>query len=96
MPDRIECATDFDIGYAIGSLSARKDLFSTVDVIREILGHYHRDVGIPAGSSPNALFGKKLSRHEEAFRLVRDHPDRDAPDDDGEPTTSAYWRPRPR
>jgi hypothetical protein len=94
MTNPIANATRFDIGYAIGWLSAKQETFSTVDVIRTILGRYHRDNGIPGGLSANAAFGKLLSAHQEEFRIERVPPDRNVPDDENVDTKSAIWRSR--
>jgi hypothetical protein len=67
--------------------------FSTIDVIRRILGEYNCDKDTPAGSSPNALFGKRLSNNATQYRIERDQPDRSSKDDEGNPTTTAFWRP---
>ena len=96
MTNPIANVEPFDIGYAIGWLSANQETFSTVDIIRKILDLYPRDVGVPGGSSANAAFGKRLSANQEAYRIVRVPPDKNVPDDDGVNTKSAIWRPRPR
>lgn len=89
----INDASDYEVGYAIGFLSARGEEFSTIDVIRKILGTYLCDQGVPAAESPNALFGKFLSANAADLKIERLLPDRPAQDDEGNRTTTAYWRP---
>ncbi len=94
MARTISTITDFDIEHAICHIVAKKlsDSFSTIDVIREILGVFISDKGVPAGSSPNALFGKRLSENAHQYRIERVLPDRLSIDDAGNPTTTAFWR----
>ena len=58
MTKSIADASEFEIGYAIGFLSAKHTSFSTIDIIRQINGSYQVDASTPVGLSPNALFGK--------------------------------------
>lgn len=90
MTNPISEATDFEIGYAIGFLSAQKEQFSTIDIIRIIIGSYYCDVETPGGSSPNALFGKRLSANECRYRIRRIPPDINSKDDSGRPTKNCY------
>ena len=92
MPNRISDATDFEVGYAIGFLSAQNEQFSTINIIRKIIGSYYCDEGTPAGSSQNALFGKRLSANEQRYRIKRVLPDEPSKDDSDRPTTTAIWR----
>lgn len=93
MSQSIANVSEFEIGYAIGFLSAKGEQFSTIDIIRKILGTYQSDKDMPGGSSPNALFGKKLSLNAEIYRIQRVPPDKPGKDDSGNPTTTAIWRP---
>lgn len=88
----ISTVSEFEIGYAIGSLSATKESFSTIDIIRKILGNYQSDKDTPGGSSPNALFGKKLSENVANYRIQRVLPDKPGKDDSGNSTATAIWR----
>jgi len=94
MPQSIANASDFEIGYAIGFLSAKGGQFSTIDIISKIVGSYQCDTGIPAGSSPNALFGKKISKNAANYRIQRvlEPDDKPSQDDSGNKTTTAIWR----
>ncbi len=94
MSQSITNATDFEIGYAIGFLSAKGGQFSTIDIISKIVGSYQCDTGIPADSSPNALFGKKLSKNKANYRIERvlEPDDKLGQDESGNKTTTAIWR----
>lgn len=46
------------------------DEFTTVDVLRAYVNHYHKDDGTPVQFSINAGFGRHLSRIREALRIV--------------------------
>ena len=93
MSRSIDEVSDFEIGYAIGFLSAKGEPFTTIEIIRKILGTYQSDKDTPVVSSPNALFGKKLSQNAEGYRIQRVLPDERDKDDSGNPTTTAIWRP---
>ena len=88
----IQGVTDDQIRSAIERLRDIKPVFSTVDVIRTILGFYHRDVGTPGGASPNAQFGKRIMKHAHEFGIVRVRPDQSVDDGEGGTTTAAIWR----
>lgn len=90
----IQGVNDDQIRSAIERLRGVKPVFSTVDVIRTILGFYHRDVGV-RGASPNGMFGKRLMRHAHEFGIVRVPPDQTVDDGEGGTTTAAMWRPAP-
>ena len=90
----IQGVTDDQIRVALTNLRNKPE-FSTVEVIREILGFYHRDVDTPGGSSPNAQFGKHLMKNAHEFGIVRVPPDRTVNDGEGDTTTSAIWRSTP-
>lgn len=86
----IQGVTDDQIRSAIEQLRDRSQ-FSTVDVIRSILGFYHRDVGV-RGASPNGMFGKRLMKYAHEFGVVRVPPDQAVDDGEGGTTTAAIWR----
>lgn len=88
----IQSVTDEQTRSAINQLRSIKPVFSTVDVIRAILGFYHRDVGTPGEASPNARFSKRLMRHARELGIVRVPPDQNVDDGEGSMTTSAVWR----
>lgn len=88
----IQGVNDEQIHTAIQELRRSKSIFSTVDVIRNILGFYHRDVGTPGGASPNAQFGKHLMKYALEFGIVRVLPDKTVNDGEGGTTTAAMWR----
>jgi LPS sulfotransferase NodH len=90
----IQAVTDDQIRSALERLRRDRQLFSTVDVIRAILGFYHRDVGV-RGASPNGMFGKRLMKYAHEFGIVRVPPDRPVDDGEGGTTTAAMWRPAP-
>lgn len=92
MSKSISTASEVEIRNAIGFLSATKDSFSTIDIIRQILGSYQSDTDTPAGSSPNALFGKKLSKNAASYRILR-LSRKSGQDDSGNRTTTVIWRP---
>ena len=93
MPRTVSSITDFDIDHAICHLVQRRNpTFTTIEVIREILGVFSSDTGVPAGSSANALFGKRLSNNAENYRIQRVLPDISSIDDSGNPTTTAVWQ----
>lgn len=94
-PNPIQAVTEEQIRTAIDLLRARGEPFSTVTVIRGILGFYHRDVGMPGGSSPNAQFGKRLQKYAHEYGIVRVLPDQTVDDGEGGTTTAAMWRPAP-
>lgn len=52
----VQTITDEQIRSAIKQLRGTKPTFSTVDVISDALGFYHRDVGV-RGASPNRMVG---------------------------------------
>lgn len=90
----IQTVTDNQISSAIDRLRRDRQLFSTVDVIRAVLGFYRRGVGV-RGSSPNGLFGKRLMKYAHEFGIVRVLPDNPMDDGEGGTTTAAMWRPAP-
>jgi len=89
---RVEAITDAQIREAIQRLAGEGGTFSTVQVIRAILGSYYRDIGVPANHSPNARFGKRLARHSVEFGITRVMPSQPVRDDDKGPTETAMWR----
>lgn len=95
MPRSISNVSDFDIQHAIAHLSVerRGEPFSTIDVIRKIIGVYLCDTNTSAAASPNALFGKRLSENAVTFGIKRVLPDVPAKDDAGNSTTTAIWQP---
>lgn len=88
----IQNATDEQIRAAIDHLRSTRQNFSTVDVIRGVLGFYHKDVGMPGGASPNAHFGKMLMKRAHEYGIVRVPPDQTVDDGEGGATTAAIWR----
>lgn len=91
MTKSIADASEFEIGYAIGFLSAKHTSFSTIDIIRQITGSYQVDASTPAGLSPNALFGKRLSENSSNFRIRLVQSNEPSQDDYGNKTTTAIW-----
>ena len=92
MTRTVSSITDFDIEHAICHLVQRRNpTFTTIEVVREILGTFISDTGQVAGSSPNALFGKRLSNNSSTYRIKRILPDIASIDDVGNPTTTAVW-----
>jgi hypothetical protein len=88
----IQEVTEDQVLAAIENLQATGRTFSTVDVIRRILGFYHRDIGVPGGASPNAQFGKRLMKHAHEYGIARVPPDQTVEDGEGGTTTAAIWR----
>lgn len=74
-----------------GIIEFMGDEFTTVDVIREYLGHYHRDEGTSPWHSFNAQFGRYLATHRAELRIEKD---RTIPvrDDGGGKTRAMCWR----
>lgn len=93
MGNPIQGATEEQIRTAIDHLRETRKTFSTVDVIRGVLGFYRKDVGAPGGASPNSQFGKKLMKHAHEYGIVRVPPDQTVEDGEGGTTTAAIWRP---
>lgn len=89
----IENATDEQIRAALKDLCTTRETFSTVDVVRGVLGYYHRDTGTPGGASANSQFGKRLMKHAYEFGIARVPPDKTVDDGEGGTTTAAIWRP---
>lgn len=93
MPRTIDTISDFDIEHAISHLVAENggEPFTTIDVLRKILGAYHSDLETPVALSTNAQFGKRLSANANSYRiqLVKHH--QPATDDAGNTTSTALW-----
>ena len=66
--------------------------FTTIEVIRRYLGHFHSDVGTPPAISFNAQFGRLLKRNEARLGIVEDAAAEPALDDSGRDTSTSRWR----
>ena len=93
MPRTIDTISDFDIEHAISHLVAENggEPFTTIDVIRKILGAYHSDLDTPVALSPNAQFGKRLSDNASKYRIQLVKPRQRATDDANNSTSTALW-----
>ena len=67
------------------------DQFTTADVLRGYIGHFHKDKGTPVWYSFNAWFGKYLSHNREDLWIEKIGPI-SVVDDCGERTQATQWR----
>jgi hypothetical protein len=82
--------SDIMIERALVALRSRSR-FSTADVIENSTGQpYRRNAGVPAGSSPNARTGKRLSKNAAAWS-IRPVGEVKITDADGVTTQAMTW-----
>lgn len=67
------------------------DQFTTADVLRRYIGHFHKDKGAPVWISFNVQFGKYLSNCRDELR-IESIEETTVLDDNGEETTAMMWR----
>jgi len=65
---------------------------STAELIRALIDSFIAAAGCSAASSPNAQFGKWLSKHATELGIVVDRRNVRIKDDVDRRTTTAYWR----
>ena len=65
--------------------------FTTTDVIRKYLGHFHSDIGTPPGVSFNAQFGKRLKRNEDELGIAKVTAGERTRDDNRRKTSTSRW-----
>lgn len=63
----------------------------TSEVIREYMGGFLSNKGVPVHLSWNAQFGRILSKNAEALGIKELKPDQRVSDDLGRETTSSLW-----
>lgn len=83
---------DAEIGYAIADLASLNRPFTTIDVIKHILGSYFCDRNTPAALSPNANFGKRVRALSQLLGIRLEQRRLRRSDDFGNRTTTAQWR----
>ena len=70
---------------------SRSNFFTTADVIRRYLGHFHSDIGTPPGISFNAQFGKILKKNRDELGIAEVTPSVPTRDDNGRKTSNSHW-----
>ena len=66
--------------------------FTSADILRGYIGHFHRDKGAPAATSFNAQFGKWLRKNKENLGIKWAGRDKHVIDDAGGKTRAVAWR----
>lgn len=72
--------------------AANKTEAYTSDIIREYMGGFLSNRGVPVHLSWNAQFGRLISQHAKALRIEERQSDCPIEDDLKHPTTSSLWR----
>lgn len=93
MDERIEVSLD-RVRHCIQQAAANSPSarFSTADVIRAYLGHFHSDLDTPPVYSFNAQFGKLLKRNAEGLGIVEDAANQAILDDAEHMTSTSLWQ----
>jgi len=71
--------------------AANKTEAYTADIIREYMGGFFSNRGVPAHISWNAQFGRVLSQHAETLGIEERQANCPIEDDQKHPTTSSLW-----
>lgn len=76
---------------SVAELTAHRDQFTTVDLIRQVNGEYHNARQTSVAASENAWIGRMLSYNAEHLQIKLVQRGVKSQDDEGHRTTTALW-----
>ena len=76
---------------AAWSIARLEHRFTTADVLRQYIGHFHCDIGTPAHYSFNAQFGRWLVENRVVLQIEVIQERFNIRDDDGRRTQATQW-----